>query len=175
MLTQDQIRAAMSSGMQWNTPSGQQGLPGYGGEFQRPNMPPPPPQFGPMQGAVPNGYADMFAGPIQQPQGGLMDLLGQASQQPGVGGQGMPQPQGLMDALGMVGQMPGQFGSASPFIPPVAPVPRPRPMKATTYTIRKGDTLEKLAKMFGTTVKALQKKNGIKNANRIVAGAKIKV
>jgi hypothetical protein len=164
----------MASGMRWNTPRGQQGMPGYEGMFQQPEQQPPP-QFGPMQGAMPNGYADMFAGPIQQPLG-LMDLMGQASQQPGVSGQGVPM--GLMDALGMASGTPGPSGSANPFMspPPVAPIPRPRPMKAETYTIRKGDTLTAIAKRNGTTVKALLAKNPqIKNADRIVAGAKIKV
>ena len=134
-------------------------------------------------GGMPSGYAEMFAGPIEQPQGGLMDLMGQASQQPGIGGQGAPQ--GLMEAMGMASQMPGMNGGAAPMnladmlgrmSPPTAPVPHPRPMKADTYTIRKGDTLDRIAKRNGTTVKALLAKNPqIKNAGRIKAGAKIKV
>lgn len=57
----------------------------------------------------------------------------------------------------------------------VAPIPRPYPIRPATYTIRKGDTLTSIAKRFGTTVQALQAKNGIKNANRIVAGHTLKL
>ncbi len=43
------------------------------------------------------------------------------------------------------------------------------------YTIRTGDTLSEIAKANGTTVKQLQSWNGIKNANLIYAGQKIRV
>jgi lysozyme len=43
------------------------------------------------------------------------------------------------------------------------------------YTIQKGDTLTEIAKKFNTTVAALQKLNGIKDANKIFAGQKIRV
>ena len=43
------------------------------------------------------------------------------------------------------------------------------------YTIRTGDTLSEIAKANGTTVKQLQSWNGIKNANVIYAGQKIRV
>lgn len=43
------------------------------------------------------------------------------------------------------------------------------------YTIKSGDTLSGIAKRFGTSVQALQRLNGIKNANVIYAGQKIRV
>ena len=43
------------------------------------------------------------------------------------------------------------------------------------YTIKSGDTLSGIAKKYGTTVKQLQSWNGIKNANVIYAGTKIRV
>lgn len=43
------------------------------------------------------------------------------------------------------------------------------------YTVQKGDTLSEIAKKFNTTVAALQKLNGIKDANKIFAGQKIRV
>ena len=46
---------------------------------------------------------------------------------------------------------------------------------ATTYTIKKGDTLWELAKKYGTTVDALAKANNIKNPNLIYAGAKLTI
>lgn len=42
------------------------------------------------------------------------------------------------------------------------------------YTIRSGDNLEGIAKKLGTSVKDLQNKNGIKNANLIYAGQVLK-
>ena len=47
--------------------------------------------------------------------------------------------------------------------------------KKTYYTIKSGDTLSGIAKKYGTTVKQLQSWNGIKNANLIYAGQKIRV
>lgn len=43
------------------------------------------------------------------------------------------------------------------------------------YTIKKGDTLSSIASKYGTTVSKLQSWNGIKNANLIYAGQKIRV
>lgn len=43
------------------------------------------------------------------------------------------------------------------------------------YTIKSGDTLSGIAKKYGTTVSQLQSWNGIKNANLIYAGTKIRV
>lgn len=43
------------------------------------------------------------------------------------------------------------------------------------YTIKSGDTLSGIAQKYGTTVKQLQSWNGIKNANVIYAGTKIRV
>ena len=43
------------------------------------------------------------------------------------------------------------------------------------YTVKKGDTLSKIASKFGTTYTALAKLNGIKNPNLIYAGKKIRV
>ena len=44
-----------------------------------------------------------------------------------------------------------------------------------TYTIKAGDTLTSIAKKMGTTVAMLKKANGIKDANKIRAGAKLKI
>lgn len=45
--------------------------------------------------------------------------------------------------------------------------------KKTTYTVRRGDTLSKIAKENNVTVAKLQKDNGIKNPNKIYVGQKI--
>jgi len=45
----------------------------------------------------------------------------------------------------------------------------------TVYTVKSGDTLSGIAKKYGTTVAKLVKDNGIKNANLIYAGQKIKI
>ena len=44
-----------------------------------------------------------------------------------------------------------------------------------TYTIKKGDTLGALAKAYKTSVAELAKRNGIKNVNRIFAGATLEI
>lgn len=52
----------------------------------------------------------------------------------------------------------------------------PTPSATTTiYTVKKGDTLSAIAARYKTTVAKLIKDNGIKNANLIYAGQKIKI
>lgn len=46
---------------------------------------------------------------------------------------------------------------------------------ATYYTVKSGDTLSGIASKYGTTVAKLQSLNGIKNANLIYVGQKIRV
>lgn len=53
-----------------------------------------------------------------------------------------------------------------------APAPAPA---AKTHTVKRGETLSGIAKANGTTVAALVKKNGIKNADLIRVGQKIKL
>ena len=47
--------------------------------------------------------------------------------------------------------------------------------KTVTYTVKKGDTLAKIASKYKTTVAKLVKDNGIKNPNLIKVGQKIKI
>jgi GH25 family lysozyme M1 (1,4-beta-N-acetylmuramidase) len=47
--------------------------------------------------------------------------------------------------------------------------------KAQTYTVKKGDTLSKIAKKYKTTVNELVVKNGIKNKNKIYVGQVLKL
>lgn len=47
--------------------------------------------------------------------------------------------------------------------------------KEVYYTIKKGDTLSSIAKRYGKTVAYLQYENGIKDANKIYVGQKIKI
>lgn len=56
--------------------------------------------------------------------------------------------------------------------PVPTPAPKPTP---TTYVVKKGDTLTKIAKRYGTTVDALVKKNNIKNKNLIYVGQVLKI
>lgn len=49
------------------------------------------------------------------------------------------------------------------------------PSTAKTYTVKSGDNLSTIAAKNGTTVKALQDLNGIKNANKIFAGQVLKL
>ncbi|KAH0795471.1 LysM peptidoglycan-binding domain-containing protein [Histomonas meleagridis] len=45
----------------------------------------------------------------------------------------------------------------------------------TTYTVKSGDTLSAIAARYGTTVSAICSLNGIKNANKIYVGQKLKI
>lgn len=47
--------------------------------------------------------------------------------------------------------------------------------KTVTYTVKRGDTLSGIARRYKTTVAKLVKNNGIKNANLIYVGQKIKI
>ncbi len=60
---------------------------------------------------------------------------------------------------------------------PTAPKPTPKPAEPTKeyYTVKKGDNLTKIAKKYKTTVAQLVKWNGIKDANKIYAGQKLRV
>ena len=55
--------------------------------------------------------------------------------------------------------------------------PAPTPSPEMYYTVKKGDTLSKIAKAYGTTAKAIQQLNPakIKNINIIQTGWKIRV
>lgn len=70
----------------------------------------------------------------------------------------------------------------TPSKPDPKPEPQPEPEKPSepsyiTYKIKKGDTLSKIAKKYGTTVKAIQalNKDKIKDVNLIIAGDTIKI
>ena len=49
------------------------------------------------------------------------------------------------------------------------------PTSATTYVVKAGDTLSSIARKFGTTVRALQDANGIRNADVVVIGRTLKI
>lgn len=70
----------------------------------------------------------------------------------------------------------GYIGATSQPEPAPAPDPAPEPTYIE-YKIKKGDTLSKIAKKYGTTVKAIQAANSekIKNVNKIYAGDTIKI
>ncbi len=58
---------------------------------------------------------------------------------------------------------------------PAAAKPAKKEQKASTYTVRPGDTLFGIAKKNGTTVKALQKANGLTDKSKIQPGQKLKL
>lgn len=52
--------------------------------------------------------------------------------------------------------------------------PRSMPEK-NEYVVKKGDSVEKIARKFGSTIELIQKSNQIKNPNRIRAGDRLRV
>lgn len=50
-----------------------------------------------------------------------------------------------------------------------------KPTTSGTHTVKKGETLSQIAVRYGTTVQALVNANGIKNANVISVGQKLKI
>ncbi|MCP4567693.1 MAG: LysM peptidoglycan-binding domain-containing protein [FCB group bacterium] len=44
-----------------------------------------------------------------------------------------------------------------------------------TYRVKRGDTLGKIARAFGTSISSLKRLNGIKNANRLSVGHRLKI
>jgi murein DD-endopeptidase MepM/ murein hydrolase activator NlpD len=89
------------------------------------------------------------------------------------------EPVAFFDALIKLESINGTAKDITPFDAPVAPAPvhaasAPAPVAAPTtpgtYTVVSGDNLTKIARLHGTTVKALVALNGIKNANLINVG-----
>ena len=68
------------------------------------------------------------------------------------------------------------YGGKQPLTATPAPTPATTPATTGggTYTIKKGDTLGKLAKEWGTTVEAIAKLNNIKDPNMIITGQTLK-
>lgn len=60
------------------------------------------------------------------------------------------------------------------YVEEYTPKPAPKP-SGSTYTVKPGDTLSKIAARYGTTWQNLQKLNGLPNPNLIRVGQKLKV
>jgi LysM repeat protein len=85
---------------------------------------------------------------------------------------------GNIDFETLLGSSPAPASPAKPSATPKpakAKAPAKPKSKAKTYTVVKGDNLTKIAKANGTTVAALVKLNGIKDANKIAIGQVLKV
>jgi len=61
-------------------------------------------------------------------------------------------------------------GTTPPVTPPTNPPPTTPPPAATTYTVKRGDTLGGIARQFGTTTQAIASANNIANPNLIYPG-----
>jgi murein DD-endopeptidase MepM/ murein hydrolase activator NlpD len=93
------------------------------------------------------------------------------------------EPVAFFDALIKYEAINGTAKDETPVDAPAAPAPVHAPAPAakaavapgTTYTVKSGDNLTKIASRYGTTVNALVTLNGIKNANLINVGQVLKL
>ena len=93
------------------------------------------------------------------------------------------EPVSFFDALIKLEQVKGTAKDETPADAPVAPAPvhgkapvaPPVSAAGSTYTVVSGDNLTRIASRYGTTVSALVKLNGIKNANMIHVGQVLKL
>jgi lysozyme len=76
----------------------------------------------------------------------------------------------IIDNDGYNGYLFGNNGQYLSLTPPQPAAPQP-----VYYIVKSGDNLTNIAKKYGTTISQIQEWNGIKNANRIYAGQKIRV
>ena len=93
------------------------------------------------------------------------------------------EPVAFFDALIKLEAINGTAKDVTPEDAPVAPAPvhgkapvaKPVAAAGSTYTVVSGDNLTRIASRYGTTVAALVKLNGIKNANLIHVGQVLKL
>jgi nucleoid-associated protein YgaU len=83
---------------------------------------------------------------------------------------GVTQPQITQPLVADQRLNPAPQPNVNPVVRPVAPVSQPQ----TLYVVKSGDTLSRIAKAHGTTVKALKSANSLEG-DRIVVGAKLKI
>lgn len=74
-----------------------------------------------------------------------------------------------------VASVPAPGESVEIVSPSLAPEPAATPAPTKTYVVVRGDNLSRIAKRFGVTLKALMDANGLKNADRVEAGASLTI
>jgi len=79
--------------------------------------------------------------------------------------------------VGQVIQLPGQVNLARPVpVTPSRPVAAPAPSRAeTVYVVKSGDTVSEIALKHGVKTAAILEANGLKDANKIAVGQKLKI
>lgn len=97
-------------------------------------------------------------------------------------GSGSPSPAATEGAVatsspGTAEASPAATPKASPTLVPTEakPTPKPAGAPATTYKVKKGDTLSGIAAKYGTTVKALMKLNKITDPSKLHVGQVLKL
>ncbi len=66
-------------------------------------------------------------------------------------------------------------GKKDTFAAAVVHVPRSKRAAAVRHTVRRGETLGRIAAKYGTSVSAVSRANGLKNANRIYVGMSLRI
>jgi membrane-bound lytic murein transglycosylase D len=66
-------------------------------------------------------------------------------------------------------------GLAEPFAVAFAEIPPEKRLRFLEHTVRRGETLSGIASRYGSTVSVLQEANGIRRANQISVGQRIRI
>ena len=124
----------------------------------------------PVQGAAPSSAAATGTGRSYTVKRG--DTLGSIARSFGVSSSAIVKANGITNPdLLYVGQrlvIPGGSSGGAP-----APAPKPRPSGNTTYVVKTGDTLGKIALKYGTTAAAIARANGLTSPNLIRVGMRL--
>jgi LysM repeat protein len=132
----------------------------------------PPPALAPTPAAQP----PVSAAPARTHTIGRGETLSHIARRYGVTVGELEQANAGLDARRLrVGQSVRIPGVASASAPPTTATARPAASGARTHTIRSGDTLDAIARRYGTTVSALQRANPGLNARRLVPGRTVRL
>jgi membrane-bound lytic murein transglycosylase D len=66
-------------------------------------------------------------------------------------------------------------GTAPAFVVAYAEIPPDKRVRFLEHTVRRGETLSHIAARYGTSIRLVQETNGIRNANRLRVGQRLRI